>query len=431
MLTHHAYITFWALLAGAAAALLVGWAARRLARPTTRCVAPAGGAGGGGGGAGRWRGRLSLVTVRRCGYELAGLPAGADGTVRCPECGRGQRAGAVRRTRVRWGRLAVVLAALAGCARATPWVWHGRWAPLLPTGALLAWRSGLGADQTHRAVRWELAVRYESGAMDRAQADAYVGVLIDDLRDDDISWNGTEAMEALSSLGRGVRGRLEAALDSPDWQQRQLAAAVLRRSILPWGGMEGPVEDAPDRLLAVTVEGLRDDDLPRQGAGGRRRAAFTNVADAREGLWFLWNFRDRLGPHLGPAIASDDPQQRLLAAGLAARARIAALLPAAVKELGSHLADNEASGDARFAVRCLADAGEGARALVAPLADDADPQRALLARYVLWHLDGSDPRLRPGGVLALFPAGDPLVPRVDAWWPGEMPEVVGPAPAGR
>lgn len=53
--------------------------------------------------------------------------------------------------------------------------------------------------------------------------------LIEDLRDDGVRWNAIEAMRALERLPDPPTDELHDALDSDDWQQRQLASTLLWR----------------------------------------------------------------------------------------------------------------------------------------------------------------------------------------------------------
>lgn len=164
-----------------------------------------------------------------------------------------------------------------------------------------------------------------------------VDELVADLADDGVRWNASDAMLPLSRMPEAVPA-LEAALDAPDWQQRQLAAALLRH-----------LGDGPPsaRLLEVCVEGLRDDDLPY----GETGTLF--IFNASDGFQFLIEHAADAEPMLRRGLRATDRQQRLLAAGVLAYAgRVefnVGLAGDLMRVLLPHLRDNDMRGDAILA----------------------------------------------------------------------------------
>lgn len=102
---------------------------------------------------------------------------------------------------------------------------------------------------------------------------ADVDRLVDDLRDDDVSGNATEASSELASLlrsprlGEGTRRRLESALESYDVQQRYFAARVLQQ------GVRLGVVDPSPQMIGVTVDIM---------CGGRLRGSPEMIRELRE-----------------------------------------------------------------------------------------------------------------------------------------------------
>jgi len=156
------------------------------------------------------------------------------------------------------------------------------------------------------------------------------------LRHDEIRYNAVEAWGTLTyGWARDqFTEQLRQALRSDDWQQRQLAAHILHRRDVA----------ADPILVAVTVEGLRDDasfmppDRPN-----------LMLANAKSGTAYLLRHPEAIREELYAALGSDDSQQRFLSAvilghlgsGDAARRICAILIP--------HLADNRLPGDGVYA----------------------------------------------------------------------------------
>lgn len=402
----------WTLVGLAAAALALAWLVRRLSRPRTSCA----GARGRG-----WRRILVPVNwlpSRRCGYDLCGLPAGPDGRIRCPECGRLGRPGVpqpVAGSRVRWLRVAAVFAVLGMAVRDAPQLWYGPWDTTSPTWFLVRVRLLLG-EHTPRRVAGELRARFHDAAASGAPLEPFFPVLIADLADDRIGMNADAAMDDLRTAGRPARPALMAALDSPDAQTRQLAAMLLRGMLDPGPALPGPPEPAPPRLVRATLDGAS----PRRCASYTERCWERSIAD--EAAAYLHRNWPDVAPLLEDALDSAEPGRRLVAATLVAYRRETAWYPKAASVLVDHLVDNNVWWDARHAARALVAMGPAARHLVAPYAEDDDPQRARLARCVLWRYDGSDPTTRPANPWSF---GIRELEGADAPWAGSEPTQVG------
>jgi hypothetical protein len=198
----------------------------------------------------------------------------------------------------------------------------------------------------------------------------YAVTLVHDLKADDVPGNAEDAIALLEQFR--IAPPLEEALESSDWQQRQLAASVLRDLI--W---ENPSIPVSDQLLQVTIEGLRSDDLPF----GPSHTMW--VLDARYGFNFLCQFPERIGPLIAPGLESDDPQQRLLCAAVAGFTHQATLTDHAAPILIEALLDNSTEGDAMVATPALARFGPGIAPYLIPYLDDPDPQRRELVHRIL------------------------------------------------
>lgn len=319
-----------------------------------------------------------LLLIRACWYDLSGLPRGPLGFATCPECARrSQPKHALRSTR-RWRPTTVALLLLAlstflvNSSEARSWQWLRR----LPTVALIP-LAYIPAKFRPPHVSSELAERLSQGSPTPAETDALIPALIRDLRDDTVRWNGLTAIDSLRAIGPPALPALLAALDSPDWQQRQLAAHLLRS-----------IRHFPtDALIRVTVEGLRDDALPYGPAQGGYGWAQCWIDNAQSGLRWLADNPNAIESHLAFGLESDDTQQRFLcavAAGFTGRTR---LLPRAAPILLHHLRDNDASGDASAASAALYRFGPPAIPfLFLPALRAQDPQQRAAARIIILDL---------------------------------------------
>lgn len=319
----------------------------------------------------RWFARLSpLRLVRRtlCGYDLSGLPAGERGVCTCPECGRTlvPARHALRSAR-RWRRGPIAAMVCLGVLALwfSPWIKKGEYAALAPTGVLV-WAKRQFGTALPRVFSRELARRTFNRQLSATQQARLADALIGDLADDDVKWNAHEALDLFGVMGPAAAPALERALVSPDPQVRFLAARSLH-----W--MQGYAPS--DRLIAVTIEGLRE----HSGYVG-------------ESLRWLAECRAPVHRHLERALRSGDWQQRLLAATVAGVLGEDALFDAAAPTLLDALKDNHTDEDAKLAMRALA-GFDPHRVIDAlwPLTDAPDVQQRTIARAMLRRLGAPEP----------------------------------------
>lgn len=344
--------------------------------------------------------RLALpwtwVLERGCGYDLSGLRADAAGEVRCPECGTASKPGRRRRGRGAWwvfGRLcipAVLLMASIGA-------WHVRyirscaWAKGMPTPVLIVLERRVPGLLTD-AVRGELEARQETGKIGRRWAGWLRSLAIRSLGDDEVDWNAQWGCRVLWHDIVGSVPALEAALDDPDWQRRQVAASILRdweyhtRCGSGKESLAGDMEayEPGGALYRVSVEGLRDDSLPRDG----RRERTTWIANAKESLFFLVRHAEGAKPELLEALTSDDEQQRFLAAAALGLGRTEGVAGDVAPILLSHLKRNRWQGDGTTAASALFGLGPEAIRYIEPHLGDPDEQLAASAELLVRRLRG-------------------------------------------
>ncbi len=303
----------------------------------------------------RWLNPVRWVAPSRCGYDLSGLAIDAEGLTRCPECGSVRHLRDTARTALRWRleRPGLVLVALAAWLATTGFIERGRWIQRLPNVALAATKRTAGA-LTPERVESEIDNRFYNNSLvqigvappvdwtTRTLIDAWIA----DLRDDPIRDNAMNSQYKLRRVGWAAIPALRAALDSDDWQQRQLAAYTLREMRA----------DPSEALLRVSVEALKDDELPR---GRDHRSGFAN---ANQSVAYLLEFARLAEPLLASAMESGDVQQRWLAACVAGLAKRESLATRAVPVLFEHLGDNEIDFDAKHCLAALCHLGVGATA---------------------------------------------------------------------
>jgi len=167
-------------------------------------------------------------------------------------------------------------------------------------------------------------------ALASQDADIRTQMLIDQLRADAVRWNAIEAMDSLAELGPAAVPQLEKALLSDDWQQRMMAADVLR-------GIDGYLPSM--RMLEVCVEGLRDDELPNGHHANGEHSCSPPWNAARGTEFLLLHASDAVVP-LVQAMESDDGQQRFLAAFVVGFSRIGVASSRTCQILVYHLKDN-------------------------------------------------------------------------------------------
>lgn len=301
-----------------------------------------------------------------CRYDLAGLPTDASGLTICPECGR--RALARQRVAagatVRVGPLAAAVLALSAAMVAVHAHRSGGLPGRVPTLALLALEHA-----PHRInpepLRDELSDRVWAGELGPRYAAALSRALASHLPNDGVRGNADRAQGLLWTLWPSSQPALESAVASRDVQARIIAAGILQ-------GRSAPPSDA---LLRASVENLRlrPEDLDWFIGRGR-------VSRAAE---YLMAHANLAAPLVAEALLSDDPQQRLVAAGIAGFAGLERLLPLAAPILIEHLGDNDVEGDAKIAAPALFRFGPAAIPFLEPYCGDEDQQRRGLARAIV------------------------------------------------
>lgn len=202
---------------------------------------------------------------------------------------------------------------------------------------------------------------------------------VEELHDDDIRGNAVRAIRELKRLGAAAIPALTDALESSDYQQRQLAGALLRHL---------DARTPTPALLRVTVEGLRDDAL----------SSYTVLANAAEGVRYLerhaWEARELL------VAGAQDPdlQQSFYAAVILARNQITLGIETTTAVLIEHLADNDIPGDACVASRALYLLGQPALPYLERARSSDDRQQAQVVELII--ADLRDPPRTPAELAA-------------------------------
>jgi len=205
-----------------------------------------------------------------------------------------------------------------------------------------------------------------------------IAPLVADLADDDVRWNALSALRLLSAFGDDAVPELELALDSPDWQQRQLAAVALRR-----------IEDylPSSRMLEVTVEGLRHDGMPWGRADASTGTGNTMIYNANRGTRYLLDHGRRAESALIEGLRGDDHQQQFLCAYILGCTGRTAALEDAAPILIEHLRDNDIRGDAIMAAIALFQFGDDVLPYIAFALRNADEQQQRLTWLIMLDLD--------------------------------------------
>lgn len=213
--------------------------------------------------------------------------------------------------------------------------------------------------------------------------------LVDALRSDTTRFNATRAIDELWKSEDPPIAELVTALDSDDFQQRQLAAGVLWRLLDPSPRhpslMENPEAIITDRLLAVTIEGLASDTLPLERTGSE----MTTTPYSNAAMWFhaLSRHADRAKPMLLEGLESTDYQQRFLCALTLAYSGQSETTVKVLPILLPHLADNDIPEDAKWCVYAIHKLGHEASApLREALEVSTDTQQRRLIELILTDL---------------------------------------------
>jgi hypothetical protein len=207
------------------------------------------------------------------------------------------------------------------------------------------------------------------------------------LHDDDVRYNGAEALWDLQCAGTSAFAALEYTLYDDDYQARQFAAEALS-----WNSDTNYVPS--ERLLQVLVEGMADDEFPWDSLGtGDTYTCVYNARTAYEFFGYHPEQFERAEPYLVHALFSDDGQQRLLAAFVLAENTSVAYAERISQILVPHLADNNLSSDAGLAAYGLYQLGDTAVPYLNEAAASEDRQVASIASYLLQLVD--DPAAQP------------------------------------
>jgi hypothetical protein len=316
---------------------------------------------------------------RACFYDLTGLEPDEEGLITCPECGRRAPLHTALHTHRRWRpvRITVAIALLLFAASMTPFFRTGQWVAYLPDTALVAIERAGKSVQSDKMKR-ELDDRVRTTVLSDRNAAWLAQSLITDLHEDTIRYNAIRAISLLRSLGDPAIPALERALHSTDTQQRQMAASALRQIT---------TYTPTPRMLWVTVEGLRDDDLPLK-RDKDHRWNYTFVFNAARGTPYLANHALAAESALAEGLRSDDRQQRYLSAIATGFGACKPLIPLAAPILIEHLADNKYAGDAKWAMPALVHLGTEVRPYIEPLLASQDKQQRQLAELILLELQG-------------------------------------------
>lgn len=219
------------------------------------------------------------------------------------------------------------------------------------------------------------------GNLRRQAQNKTLSEIISDLRSDDVRWNAVLALNDLIwHRGPEKVPLLEEALDSDDWQQRQLAAEALRL-----------VRDhhPSERLCEVTVEGLKDDDLP--GLYDPKGCVF--AFNAASGVRYLLAHARSGTPYLEAALDSDDPQQRYLSAYVLGATGRYEQVEKIVKILIPHLKNDNVFENACMAAYALCHLGKPALAYLRPHVNAPDEQQRSAVKLIVKDIE-SPPETR-------------------------------------
>jgi len=247
---------------------------------------------------------------------------------------------------------------------------------LVPSPPLVAMETML-LDDTPEVVRAELRGRMANTQLQGEDERRMIDLLVRDLRDDDRVDNAMPAIEMLVSCGETAIAALERALESPDYQQRQLAAYVLRRL---------PTHRTTENLLRVTFEGLMPDDFPLQREQPGRRGAYTSIHNAEEGTAYLACHAHEAKELLREGMSGSHPQPRLLCAVAAGMGGLVELIPQAVPILIERLEDNDVTGDAKMATMSLRGFGPELQPMLEGLRHLGDTQKQEMLKRLLREL---------------------------------------------
>ena len=212
--------------------------------------------------------------------------------------------------------------------------------------------------------------------------------LIEDLRDDDVRWNAIHASTLILRMDAPPHRELYKALDSEDWQQRQLACGLIW-TIRTWRVRPEDKEllanfPITGRLVDVSIEGLRNDELPRDADGN-----YNSVFNARNAFRGLPEVASEYREKFEAGLRSDDYQQKLMCALILSHGGVAESADLVAPILIPHLRHNDIPEDANLAAYGLYRLGPGVTPHLERAARTADGQQSELIALLL--LNFADP----------------------------------------
>ncbi|MBG79792.1 MAG: hypothetical protein CMJ39_03655 [Phycisphaerae bacterium] len=305
-----------------------------------------------------------------CWQDLHGVPPGANGKIRCPECGKQFYRRDLLRSgpRFRTWLLAGVMAILAISAGVGSWIHSGRWTSPFPSMALVM-LSNSPAGEYGTEIRRELNRRVIDGKIPSYLYEAIAGTVVSDLRDDQDRGNAQLAMRLLRSLWPDSRAALEQELHFNDPQSRTLATGLLQS-----------LASVPTaEILESTIKDLRDD----SGAP----AWYMRQRNALSATGYLLRWYPECAELVRSAMHSDDIQQRFLAAAICGFAGDTEGMHQAVPILASHVADNDYWGDAKLAAPALYRFGPAAIPLLGRYTASRDKQLRGVVLHIIERLE--------------------------------------------
>ncbi|MCH2162477.1 MAG: hypothetical protein MK085_11475, partial [Phycisphaerales bacterium] len=290
----------------------------------------------------------------------------AEGRICCPECGRTflMRRALRDGGRFRLIRLGTLLAGISVGLGFTSVIRNGAWPGALPSLPLVVLSySSHGTFRTD--IREEITNRVDNGEINGLSGRLLAEAVVRELRDDDTHWNAEAAISLLESLWPESRHALEQELRVGDGQSRVVAAEILRSQLK----VPTPL------LLEASVRQLHDD---RNAPGW-----YLREGNARRAVHYLITWHRPARSFVISALDSNDPQQRMFAAVVAAYARYGNCEEKVTAILAWHLQDNEVSGDAGLAARALYEFGSAGIPSMKLWLDHEDPQvRKVIASII-------------------------------------------------
>ena len=318
----------------------------------------------------RWFHFSGLFLRGNCWHDLSGLHSDGEEGIRCPECGAlaNQRHPIRDGRRFRSGIMSLLIGLLAVTAGGTAWQRGSSWCGAIPTLPLVL-LSGTAVGEHDTTIRDEVLERAKNGRISGYSACYLAEELMNDLRDDDVRWNATAALDSLWSLWPEARPALEAALVSDDIQKRGIAARIMRRK----------AAKPSQALLEACVEDLKDD---REGPG-----YWFRQGNAQDSGHCLIKWYHHAGSMVRDAMASNDMQQRILSAAVCGFSGDRDAMEEAVPILTNMLRDNETYGDAKIAAPALYNFGPDVIPHLRPYTLSKDPQLGGVVRHLIERLE--------------------------------------------